>query len=228
MLADNVKNIRQRIASACAVRGRRAEEVTLVAVSKTFECRHIQEAVDSGVLDIGENFVQELTKKRNELHDNRIHWHFVGHLQTNKVKYIAEWIHLIHSVDSVHLGREINKHAERLGKKQDVLVEVNTSREHTKYGLEPEKTAGFVEELARLSSLRVQGLMTIGPFLPDPESSRPAFKMLRELREMIQKKGLILPHLSMGMTNDFELAILEGATIIRIGTAIFGERAKKG
>lgn len=226
MVADNVENIRRRIASACSKVGRTAEEVTLVAVTKTFDSSRIREAVDAGVLDIGENFVQELSRKRNQLRDERIRWHFVGHLQTNKVRHIAEWIYLIHSVDSVHVGKELSKRGEQLGRTIEVLVEVNTSAEPTKFGVEPEKTASLVQELSTLRYIRVQGLMTIGPFLPDPELSRPAFRLLRELREKIRQTGLAMPHLSMGMTNDFEVAIEEGATILRIGTALFGRRVK--
>lgn len=187
----------------------------------------IRQAVDAGFVDIGENFVQELIRKREGLGDDRIRWHFVGHLQTNKVKYIAPWIHLIQSVDSIRLGEEISKQAGKAGRVVDVLVEVNTSGEATKYGVNPAGTRKLVSELANLENLGVSGLMTIGPFLPDPESSRPSFRMLRELRQKLESEGFQLPHLSMGMTNDFEVAIEEGATIVRIGTAIFGERARQ-
>ena len=230
MIAENVKNIRRRIEEACARSGRSAKDVTLVAVAKTFSGSLIREAVAAGVSDIGENFVQELVRKREELAENSIRWHFVGHLQTNKTKYIAAWIHLIQSVDSGYLGKEIAKHAVRAGRKADVLVEVNTSGERSKFGVKPEGTESLVGELSGLDSLRVVGLMTIGPLpareVPDPESSRPAFRTLRELRDAIRQRGAALPHLSMGMTNDFEVAIEEGATIVRIGTAIFGKRAK--
>ncbi len=234
-VAENVKNIRRRIEGACARAGRSAKDVALVAVAKTFAGARIREVVDAGVPDIGENFVQELVRKREELEDERIRWHFVGHLQTNKVKRIVEWIHLIHSVDSFHLGREIEKYAGQMKRNVNVLVEVNTSGETTKYGVKPEKTEALVEELSERPALKVLGLMTIGPFtpetmvreLPDPGSSRPAFRILRELRDNIQQRGLLLSHLSMGMTNDFEVAIEEGSTIVRIGTAIFGERIKR-
>ena len=232
MVAENVKNIRRRIEGACARSGRSAKDVTLVAVAKTFPGSMIRETVKADVIDIGENYVQELVRKHEELEDSNIRWHFVGHLQTNKAKYIAGWIHLVQSVDSAHLGREISKQAVRLGRTVDVLVEVNTSGEATKFGVKPEETKTLVQELSKLDSLRVVGLMTIGPFpvsagaVPDAESSRASFRMLHQLRDSIQQKGLALPHLSMGMTNDFEAAIEEGATIIRIGTAIFGRRAK--
>lgn len=227
MIADNVQHIRRRVASACARAGRTAEELTLVAVSKTFDSSQIRRAVEAGVNDIGENFVQELVHKRDELNDLPVRWHFIGHLQTNKVKYIAGWIHLIHSVDSLRLGEEISKYASRVGRVLDVLVEVNTSGEATKYGVNPERTTPLIEELSALPSLRVQGLMTVGPFAEDPEESRSAYRMLRDVAGNARQKGFQLPHLSMGMTNDFEVAIEEGATIVRVGTAIFGKRATK-
>jgi pyridoxal phosphate enzyme (YggS family) len=226
-VADNVAHIRQKIAAVCARVNRSTDDVTLVAVSKTFDARYIHQAVEAGVVDIGENFVQELTRKRDSLQDERIRWHFVGHLQTNKVKYIAGWIHLIHSVDSLHLARELNKYAERTGRSINVLVEVNTSGEKTKFGVQPERVLGLVEELQQCPQLRVRGLMTMGPLAPDAEASRPSFRMLKELQTLLLQKGFHVPDLSMGMTNDFDVAIEEGATIIRLGTAIFGQRVTK-
>jgi pyridoxal phosphate enzyme (YggS family) len=227
MIAENVANIREQIASACERAGRSVDEVTLVAVSKAFESSHIREAVEAGVFDVGENYVQELSRKRGELRDERVRWHFVGHLQRNKVKYVAEWIHLIHSVDSLDLGREINKQAYRHGRTVDVLIEVNTSGEKTKHGVHPNEVAELAKGLKELPNLLIRGLMTIGPFLPDPDSSRPAFRMLREIKDRLEDKDIRLSHLSMGMTNDFKVAIEEGATIVRVGTGIFGERQKK-
>ena len=235
MIAANVEHIRGRIAAACARAGRRPDDVTLVAVSKTFSSNHIREAVGAGVFDLGENFVQELTRKRDEVGDDRIRWHFVGHLQTNKVKAVAGWIHLIHSVDSLHLGKEISKHAQHVGRRIDVLVEVNASAEATKFGVRPDEALGLIEQLVRLPSLAVRGLMTIGP-LPatttadwsgNLEDSRRAFGLLRQIKERMEEKGIALHDLSMGMTNDFEVAVEEGATIVRIGTGIFGEREKR-
>lgn len=226
-VADNVERIRRKLTAACARSARSADEVTLVAVSKTFDANHVRQAVEAGILDIGENFVQELVRKRDSLQDERIRWHFVGHLQTNKVKYIARWIHLIHSVDSLHLARELNKYAERVGRRIDILVEVNTSGEETKYGVRPDETLHLVKELLQYRNVRVQGLMTMGPLASDAEASRPAFRILRELQKDLLRQGFHLPHLSMGMTNDFEVAVEEGATIIRLGTAIFGPRANE-
>ena len=203
------------------------EEVLLIAVSKTFGSSLVREALAAGVRDIGENYIQELRRKRDELAQEDVRWHFVGHLQSNKIKYIAPWIHSIQAVDSVGLGREIARHAATAGRRIALLVEVNTSGEPSKFGVTPEHTVDVVKELSRLQNVDVDGLMTIGPFLPDPESSRPSFRMLNSLKSEAEKEGIPLRHLSMGMTNDFEVAIEEGATMIRIGTAIFGKREKR-
>lgn len=226
MVAENVKNIRQRIASACRRVKRKPEEITLVGVTKTFGHLQIQEAVAAGVVDIGENYVQEATGKYQLLKNEPIRWHFIGHLQSNKVKDIVPWISVVHAVDSIRLGEELSNQAKKIGRKIDILIEVNTSGESTKFGVKPEETKGLVKALSECSNITVSGLMTIGPFLPDPEESRPAFRMLRELRDQCEQEGYRLPHLSMGMTNDFEVAIEEGATMVRIGTAIFGKRVK--
>ncbi len=189
----------------------------------------ITEAVRHGVHDIGENFVQELLTKRKQVADERVRWHFVGHLQSNKVKYIADFVHLIHSVDSLKLAQEIDKRAAGVGRRIDVLIEVNTSGEATKHGVRPDETVAVVRDIARLGHVQIRGLMTIGPFLPDPEQSRPCFRILREVGERIRSEGIDnvdMAHLSMGMTNDFEVAVEEGATVVRLGTAFFGRRAR--
>jgi hypothetical protein len=204
--------------------------VTLLAVSKTFSEDKIRQAVDAGLMDIGENYVQELVRKRDLLHDPKIRWHFVGHLQSNKVKYIADWVYLIHAVDSISLAETLNKRAAVTGRIVDVLVEVNTTGEPSKFGVRPEDTLDFIRGLAPLRGVHVCGLMTIGAFLPDPERSRPMFRLLRQLRDSaaaLGQENAPVKHLSMGMTGDVEVAVEEGATIVRIGTAIFGARAKR-
>lgn len=229
MIAENVLEVRERIRRACERARRNPESVQLVAVTKTHGADKIREAVEAGIQDFGENFVQELRAKRQELQKPAVRWHFVGHLQSNKVKYIADFIHLIHSVDHRSVAEEIDKRGAKVGRIIDVLVEVNTSGEKSKYGLSPEKTIDFLKSLAAYKNLKVKGLMTIGPFLPDPEDSRPAFRTLREIRDEVLKVGIEnieMTELSMGMTNDFEVAIEEGATLVRIGTAIFGPRKK--
>lgn len=229
MIIDNIDSIRHRIEAACKRAGRNTADVTLVAVSKTFSAEKVAEAFDSGISDIGENYVQELLSKSEMLEGRNIRWHFIGHLQSNKVKYIAPWIHLIHAVDNAGLAKEIDKRALQAGRTIDVLVEVNTTGEESKFGVPPGDTVEFVRGLEQFKNIRVAGLMTIGPFLPDPEGSRPMFQMLRRLRDEIRTLRIpnaTMEHLSMGMTGDFEVAIDEGATIIRIGTAIFGKRSK--
>lgn len=224
MIAENVLNIKQRISSACKKVGRNADEITLVAVTKTFSAETIRQAVEVGINDIGESYVQEMVKKHEKLKGEDIKWHFIGHLQTNKVKYIADWVHLIHAVDSIKLGNEISKWATKYKRRMDVLIEIKTSGQFTHFGVPVEDANMLVKELSKLPNVNVCGLMTIGPFLPDPEYSRGSFRTLRLLRDSIENEGYKLPVLSMGMTNDFEVAIEEGATMVRIGTAIFGSR----
>lgn len=229
-IAENIRDVTHRIDEACKRVGRTPHGVTLVAVSKAFDSGKIADAVHQGVEDIGENFAQELLEKRKQLSEERIRWHFVGHVQTNKVKYIVGFIHLIHSVDSFKLAAEIDKWAAKVGRKIDILVEVNTSGEATKHGVRPDRTLQLVKGIAPLRNLQVRGLMTMGPFLPDPEQSRPCFRILRELSEDVRREALgevDMTHLSMGMTNDFEVAIEEGATLVRLGTAIFGPRPER-
>jgi pyridoxal phosphate enzyme (YggS family) len=229
MISDNLREIRERISRRCRSAGRSPEEVTLVAVSKTFSSDKIREALAAGVQDIGENYVQELVEKRKLLPDESVRWHFVGHLQRNKVKQIISWIHLVHALDDRELAVEIDRRAARAERTVNVLIEVNTTGEGSKFGLEPERTAEFVRSLDGLEHITVAGLMTIGPFLPDPEESRPMFRQLRLLKEEIaarRQANVAMHHLSMGMTGDFEVAIDEGATLVRIGSAIFGSRRR--
>jgi len=229
MIAENVRKIRERIDFACRKAGRDPESVTLIAVTKTFPADHVVEVVRSGVTDVGENYIQELIEKRKAIGNIPVQWHFLGHLQSNKVKYIGDWIHLIHSVESLSLAKEVHKRAGESGRTIPVLIEVNTTGEASKFGKKPEETLDFVRQLAGLSNIQIAGLMTIGPFLPDPEGSRPMFKTLKSLNEQLASlhQGNVNPvHLSMGMSGDFEVAIEEGATMVRIGTALFGRRQK--
>ena len=225
-LAPEIQNIRARIAKASTRAGRRPEEVTLVAVSKTVGADKIKEAIAAGVENIGENRVQEAWQKFQAI-GRGVKWHMIGHLQTNKVKRALQFVDMIQSVDSLHLAAEIQRQAEKLDRAVDVLVQVNTSGEDTKFGFAPEETVAAVEEIAAFPRLRVKGLMTIGAFLPDPEEVRPCFRRLRELKEKIAGRnlpGVEMQTLSMGMTDDFEVAIEEGSTMVRIGRSIFGER----
>jgi pyridoxal phosphate enzyme (YggS family) len=228
MIAENIHHIRQRVAAACQRAGRSAGEVTLIAVAKTFSSSAVAEALSAGVPDIGENYVQEFLEKRSVLANEAVRWHFIGHLQRNKVKSVVDAVAMIHSVDSLRLGREISERASEKGRVVDILLEVNTSGEASKFGVAPSGAAELAAGLAGLACVRLVGLMTIGPFLPDPEESRGAFRGLAGVRAGLVRSGFTLPHLSMGMTNDFEVAIEEGSTMIRIGTAIFGRRTKPG
>jgi pyridoxal phosphate enzyme (YggS family) len=226
MIFDNVRKIKQKIREVCLKTGRNPEDVTIVAVTKTVPVERIIEVVKAGIYDIGENKVQELLEKRKSI-DN-VRWHFVGHLQTNKVKYIVDFVHLIHSVDSFKLALEIDKRAKRINRVVDVLIEVNTSGELTKYGVKPEEALNLVRQISEnCEYVRVKGLMTVAAYLPNLEDVRPMFRTLRELRDEISKfnlRNVEMRHLSMGMSNDYEVAVEEGATIVRIGTAIFGPR----
>ena len=229
MIAENLKNLRKRIEQACQKCGRKIDDVQLIAVAKTFSAELIQEAIDTGQIEFGENYVQELQEKHKTLAEQVIHWHFIGHLQTNKVKFIAEYVDLIHSVDDLNLGNEISKRAERCNRVQDVLVEIHTTDEATKFGVQPEHAITLIKELSQLSHIRVCGLMTMGPFSDNPNDSRSSFRCVADLKTQIEAEGIVnvqMRHLSMGMTHDFEVAIEEGATLVRIGTAIFGRRTK--
>ena len=222
-IAANIKGIIHKIKLAAERVGRKEESVKLVAVTKTVDVSKIKEAMAAGIKIIGENRVQEAREKFKDI-GKEVEWHLIGHLQTNKVKYIFDIFSLIHSVDSLPLSEEIQRRAENKGLETDILIEVNLSGEKTKFGILPEKAINFVKDISRFKNINIMGLMTIPPFSESPEDSRKYFKMLRMLRDDIQKEGIEMKELSMGMSNDFEAAVEEGATMVRIGTAIFGER----
>ena len=226
MLKDQLKEVEKRIQAACDRAGRKREEVTLIAVSKTKPVETLQEAYDLGVRIFGENKVQELTAKYEALPKD-IHWHMIGHLQTNKVKYIIDKAELIHSVDSLKLAETIEKEAAKHDLIADILVEVNVAEEESKFGMKMEEVIPFVEKVSAFPHVRVRGLMTIAPFVEDPEENRSIFADLHKLYIDIKKKNHdndTVSVLSMGMTNDYEVAIEEGATMVRVGTGIFGAR----
>lgn len=222
-ISANLSHILKRIKLAAERAGRDAETIKLVAVTKNVGIPKIREAIAGGVTIIGENRIQEAREKFNEI-GSTVQWHFIGHLQTNKVKYLFDIFSLIHSVDSLPLAEEIQKRAEKKGIKTDILIEVNISGEKTKFGISPEKVIPLARDISKLKNINLKGLMTIPPFSESPEDSRQYFRMLRTLVTDVKKDGIKINELSMGMSNDFEVAIEEGATIIRIGTAIFGER----
>ena len=227
-LLDNITSVYKRISHAAMRAGRAPDEVKLIAVTKTVTVEQIRDAVYAGLRIFGENRVQEAQKKvmSDELRvmNERLEWHLIGHLQRNKAKYAVQLFDLIHSVDSVELAREIGKHSERTGKVQRVLVEVKLSPEETKYGVDERNLMPVLAEVASMKYLLLRGLMAIPPFSDNPEDARRYFRRLRELRDAAQDCGIPLPELSMGMSNDFEVAIEEGATMVRVGSALFGER----
>jgi pyridoxal phosphate enzyme (YggS family) len=223
---ENIQSVQDRIASAAKRVGRDVGSIELVAISKTKPVSLIVEAIDAGITDIGENRVQEAKSKHTQV-DRPARWHLVGHLQTNKVKQALQIFDLIHSVDSIRLLTEINRRSCQLNRQTDVLVEVNTSGEESKYGLQPNQLLSFMQSTLEYPHVRIKGLMTIGRFVPEPEEVRLSFTLLRRLQEKIDNQGypnIQMKYLSMGMTNDFEVAIEEGANMVRIGSAIFGER----
>ena len=226
MLKENYEEVEQRVQKACAKSGRDRSEVTLIAVSKTKPVEMLQEIYDLDQRDFGENKVQEMTQKY-EVMPQDIRWHLIGHLQQNKVKYIVDKACLIHSVDSIRLAETISKEAGKHNCIVPILIEVNVAEEESKFGVKVSETLPLIEEIAKLPGISVQGLMTIAPYVTDPEENRPVFKKLKELSVDIEQKNInnvTMSILSMGMTGDYEVAIEEGATMVRVGTGIFGER----
>ncbi len=222
-IAESLRMVNKRIAAACVRVGRDPAQVTLVAVSKTHGADVVREALAAGQLDFGENYVQEMVEKHEQVGAGP-RWHYIGHLQRNKVKYLAPWVHLIHTVDTIRLAEEIDKRAAAAGRKIGVLVQVNVAGEEQKSGCEPAEAAPLLRAVAGLAHVEPLGLMTMPPFWP-AEQVRPFFRALRELRDRLRDEtGLPLDQLSMGMSADFEAAVEEGSTLVRVGTAIFGER----
>lgn len=226
MLLDNLNDVEKRIQAACDRSGRKREEVLLVAVSKTKPVEMIEEIMAAGIVEFGENKPQELRDKYEVLPKN-LHFHMIGHLQTNKIKYVIDRAVLIHSIDSIRLAEAVNAEAKKHDRIMPVLVEVNVAQEESKSGFLVEETEEAIREIAKLSNIRVEGLMTIAPFVENAEENRQYFVKMRKLSVDIAAKNIdnvTMHHLSMGMTGDYEVAIEEGATMVRVGTGIFGER----
>jgi len=226
-IAQRLEEVRRRIQRAALACQRSVSGIRTVAVSKTCPAEAIREAAAAGVTDIGENYIQEARDKHERLRDVPVKWHFIGHLQTNKAKYAVRMFDLVHTLDSFRLALELDRCARRLNKVQAVLIQVNVAGEAAKSGVPPEGALPLVKEVATLECVRVQGLMTMPPFFNEPERVRPFFAELRRLRDRIREEAVCnvrMEELSMGMTGDFEAAVAEGATLLRIGTAIFGER----
>jgi pyridoxal phosphate enzyme (YggS family) len=225
-LAENLKAIQQRMAAACARGGRAPETVTLIAVTKGQPPEAVAEAAKLGLALFGENKVQE-AKAKIPLCPGRLHWHLVGHLQTNKCRDAVQMFEMIQSVDSLHLAQELDKRAEQAARTMPILLEVNAAGEASKFGYSPERLLAEFNQINTLARLEIHGLMSVPPWTPNPEKTRPLFRELRALKDQCEQLlGAPLPCLSMGMTGDFEAAIEEGATMVRIGTALFGPRPK--
>lgn len=225
-IKDNLKEVEEKICRACERSGRDRSEVTLIAVSKTKPVEMLEACMECGISVFGENKVQELCDKYDVLPKD-LHWHMIGHLQRNKVKYITDKVDLIHSVDSLRLAEAISEDAVKKGIQVNILVEVNVAEETSKFGLKVKETEGLIRSIAQLPNIHIQGLMTIAPYTENPEDNRPVFRTLKQLSVDIERKNIdnvSMSVLSMGMTGDYEVAIEEGATYVRVGTGIFGER----
>lgn len=225
-ITQNIDEIDARIAKAAERSGRKKEDILLLAVTKTIDIPKIKEAVNHGLTQLGENKVQEILDKYDTLGSD-VKWHLIGHLQTNKVKYIIDKVDLIHSVDSIKLAQEINKRAEQKNMVMNILIEVNIAEEESKFGVKPEEVENLIAEISQMKNICVKGLMTVAPFVENSEENRNCFSQMRQLLVDINAKNMNnvnMDVLSMGMTGDYEVAIEEGATIVRIGTGIFGKR----
>lgn len=226
IIEENLKVVEERICKACERSGRDRSEVTLIAVSKTKPVEDIREAMRCGITVFGENKVQEIRDKTEAITE-KLDWHMIGHLQNNKVKYLPGKVCMIHSVDNLKLAQEIEKQAAKHDLVMDILCEVNVAEEDSKFGLKVSETEDFIREIAGFEHVNVRGLMTIAPYTEDPESNRGYFNILKNLKDSINEKGILnhkMDVLSMGMTGDYEVAIEEGATFVRVGTGIFGAR----
>ena len=220
---ENLLRVTEKIEKAALNVGRDPKEIKLVGVSKTVETDRIKEAIKAGITILGENYVQEAQMKIEEI-GRPVSWHFIGHLQSNKAKYAIRLFDMIHSLDSVSLAEELNRRAEQADRMMKVMIEVNLSKEATKFGTDEERVLSLAKRIQNLNHLSLEGLMTMPPYFDSPEMSRPYYIALRELKERMAKEGIPMKELSMGMSNDFEIAVEEGATYVRVGTAIFGAR----
>ena len=229
-IRENIDCILKRVHDACEKTGRNPEDITVVAVSKTVNYQRAKEAVEAGINNLGENRVQELVSKYEELKSTDVKWHMIGHLQKNKVKYIIDKTELIHSVESLELAEEINKRAIKNNLTANVLIELNIGEEESKFGINEENVYNFLSSMEKFENIKVLGLMTVAPFCENPENVRWVFKKMKNIYDKastMKLQNVQMKYLSMGMTNDFEIAIEEGSNIIRVGTAIFGARNYK-
>ncbi len=225
-ISSNIDSLKKRIQATAEKSGREFDDITLIAVTKTVEVERIKTAIKQGIFNFGENRVQELLEKYDII-NVKSNWHLIGHLQTNKVKYIVDKVSMIHSVDRLELAKEIQKHAERFNRIIDVLIQVNISGEDSKFGIKPDRAFDLIKDISLFENIKVKGLMTIAPNTENKEEIRNVFKGLKEIFIDIKKENIdnvSMEYLSMGMSGDFEIAIEEGANMIRVGSAIFGKR----
>ncbi len=226
-IKEKTEDVLLRVSNAAEKSGRSLNDITVVAVTKTVGVDKINEVVSSGIINLGENRVQEFNNKYNQLINNDVKWHMIGHLQTNKVKYIIDKVELIHSVESIKLAKEIDKKAEKNNIIAKILIELNIGQEYSKFGVSEDDIIDLLKELEQFNNIKICGLMTVAPYCNNPEDIRWVFKKMKEKYDNISTlhfKNVEMKYLSMGMTNDFEIAIEEGANIVRIGTGFFGER----
>lgn len=226
IIENNIKFVQNNIEKACKKVNRDPEEVKLIAVTKTIDTERINVALKTGIKNIGENKVQEIMDKYDKIECDSS-WHLIGHLQTNKVKYIIDKVDMIHSVDSVKLAKEIDKRAKKINRVMDILIQINIADEDTKFGLAEDELYSFIEKISLLENVRVEGLMAIVPYVVDPEEVRIYFRKMKEVFDSLKKSSfnnINMNYLSMGMTNDYMVAVEEGSNMVRVGTGIFGER----
>ena len=226
-MKDRLEHVQERIRQTTNACGRSETDIRLVAVSKTMPVEIVKKAIETGMTDFGENYIQEAREKTSSLAQYPVTWHYIGHLQSNKAKYAVRMFDFIHSVDSLKLARELDKYAKKITKVQAILIQVNVAKEDSKSGVYVEDILPLLRDISQFENLAIKGLMTMPPYFNAPEKVRPFFAALRELRDQIKNENIAnisMDELSMGMTGDFEAAIQEGATMIRVGTAIFGER----
>lgn len=225
-IKENINQIMDEMNTACKKANRQLDEITLIAVTKTKPIEDMQHALEYGIIDVGENKVQEIRDKY-PVFKSKFKWHMIGHLQTNKVKYIIDKVDLIHSVDSIKLAHKINEEAKKCNKIMPILIQINIMNEETKFGIASEEAEDFIRKISELENVRIDGLMTVAPNVSDPEENRAVFRKMKQIYIDINRKNIDnvnMVTLSMGMTNDYKIAIEEGATMVRIGTAIFGKR----
>lgn len=225
-IEENIIDINNRINEICKISSRNPQEIRIIGVTKTVNVLDIKEAIKHGISSVGENKVQEIREKYDDISE-LIEWHMIGHLQTNKVKYIIDKVDLIQSLDSIRLAKEINKRCKKSGKIMNALIQINVANDKNKYGILPTELEGFVNEISKMDCLMIKGLMTIVPYVENPEKVRPYFKKMKEIFDSMKntkKANIDMKYLSMGMTNDYLVAIEEGSNMVRIGTGIFGKR----